>query len=145
MLKPQPKGPDGTYRAWRAELISGQVVGPFSYGGMRADDPNDTFRIRTGGSCVAWRVFAAWLNHHDTKAINSMDSLVEEDGRLPEALPAGFRFHPRQRGCRAESARGPGTNTRSNGKATLVQMATFGFYVPRWARAGLPASSPGCG
>ena len=26
-------------------------------------------------------MFAAWLNHHDTRSINTMDSLVAEDGR----------------------------------------------------------------
>ena len=35
MLKPQPKGPDGKYRAMASRFISGKLAGPFSYGGMR--------------------------------------------------------------------------------------------------------------
>src|SRR6185503_3002092 len=42
LLKTQPKGPNGDYRALASRWIEGKVVGPFSYRGMRNDDPNDT-------------------------------------------------------------------------------------------------------
>ena len=37
-------------------------------------------RTRTGASCAGLSVFAAWLNHQDTRSINSMDTLVTENG-----------------------------------------------------------------
>src|SRR5882724_1395807 len=81
MLKPQPKGADGAYRAMASRWIAGNVVGPFSYRGMRSDDPNDTVPHQDRRVLRGLAVFAAWLNHHDTRSINSLDTLVVENGR----------------------------------------------------------------
>ena len=92
---------------WRAAGSPVKLVGPFSYEGMRTDDPNDIIPHEDRRELRGSRVFAAWLNHHDTRSINSMDSLVEENGiPLPEALSAGFRLHPRQRWRRVRKSRG---------------------------------------
>jgi len=79
LLKDQPKGPDGAYRAMASKWISGQVVGPFSYEGMRSDDPNDIVPHQDRRELRGLRVFAAWLNHEDTRSVNSMDTLVSEN------------------------------------------------------------------
>src|SRR2546428_1053983 len=39
MLKSQPKGPDGAYRALASRWIEGDAVGPFSYRSARTDEP----------------------------------------------------------------------------------------------------------
>ena len=80
MLKSQPKQADGTYRAMASRYIAGQLAGPFRYQGMRTDDPNDTVSHEDRRELRGLGVFAAWLDHHDTKAVNSMDSLVNEQG-----------------------------------------------------------------
>jgi hypothetical protein len=59
MLKPQPKGPDGKYRAMASRFISGKLAGPFSYGGMRADDPNDIIPHEDRRELRGLGVFAA--------------------------------------------------------------------------------------
>ena len=42
--------------------------------------PNDIFPHEDRRELRGLSVFAAWLNHHDTRSINSMDTLVEENG-----------------------------------------------------------------
>jgi hypothetical protein len=80
MLKPQPKGTDGKYRAMASRFIAGNLVGPISYEGTRTDDPNDIVPHEDRRELRGLGVFAAWLNHHDTRSINSMDSLIVENG-----------------------------------------------------------------
>ena len=80
LLQAQPKGSDGTYRGLASRFIEGKLAGPFSYEGMRTDDPNDIFPHEDRRELRGLGVFAAWLNHHDTRSINSMDTLVEENG-----------------------------------------------------------------
>src|SRR4030095_13569163 len=78
LLRPQPKRPDGSLRALASRWLEGKVVGPFSYRGTRSDDPNDIVRHTDRRVLRGLGVFAAWLNHNDTKTINSLDTLVKE-------------------------------------------------------------------
>jgi hypothetical protein len=138
LLKPQPKGPDGKYRAMASRFISGKLAGPFSYGGMRADDPNDIIPHEDRRELRGLGVFAAWLNHHDTKAINSIDSLVKEnETRYLKHYLLDFGDILGSNGVEPKEA-WSGHEYTLNGKATLIQMVTFGLYVPRWARADYP-------
>lgn len=138
MLKPQPKGPDGKYRAMASRFIPGKLTGPFTYAGMRTDDPNDIIPHEDRRELRGLAVFAAWLNHHDTKAINSMDSLVEENGiRYLKHYLLDFGDILGSDGLRPKEA-WAGHEYTIECKSTLVQMATFGLYVPRWARADYP-------
>ena len=56
-------------------------MGPFEYHGTRADDPNDIHPHEHRRELRGNRVFAAWLNHDDSRAINTLDMLVKKDGR----------------------------------------------------------------
>jgi hypothetical protein len=51
------------------------------FNGRRPDDPNDAFPHERRRELRGLRVFAAWLNHDDARAINSIDTYVEEHGR----------------------------------------------------------------
>jgi hypothetical protein len=98
------KGPDGTKRPmteadideilstvdklnhneWLAissKFLSGKPVGPFDYRSRRDDDPNDTVDHEHRRELRGFYVFAAFLNHYDTKQHNSLDMYVTEDGR----------------------------------------------------------------
>ena len=138
MLRPQPKREDGTYRGMASRLIAGDLAGPFSYEGTRSDDPNDTVPHEDRRMLRGLAVFAAWLNHHDTKAINSMDSLVDENGqRYLKHYLLDFGDILGSDGIRPKYAWSGNTYT-VDGKDSLVGMVTFGFYLPRWARADYP-------
>jgi hypothetical protein len=80
-LRPFPRQADGSIRALASRYVPGTVVGQFKYNGRRPDDPNDLYPHERRRELRGMRVFAAWLNHDDARAINSIDSYVEEDGR----------------------------------------------------------------
>jgi hypothetical protein len=61
-------------------FITGITLGPFLYYGTRTDDPNDIVPHEDSRDLRGLYVFAAWLNHYDTTALNTLDTLVEENG-----------------------------------------------------------------
>lgn len=81
LLRMAAQDPDGSYRVIASKALGGKPVGPFLYEGTRPDDPNDIVPHEHRRELRALRVFAAWTNHVDSKAINSLDTLVEHGGR----------------------------------------------------------------
>jgi len=73
--------PDGSFRALASRYVPGTVVGNFKYAGRRPDDPNDLYPHERRRELRGMRVFAAWLQHDDARAINSLDTYVEAGGR----------------------------------------------------------------
>jgi hypothetical protein len=138
MLKAQPAGPDGFYRGLASRWVPGKVVGPFSYRGTRSDDANDTVPHQDRRMLRGLFVFASWLNHQDTRSINSMDTLVTENGRqyLKHYL-IDFGSILGSDGIGAKEA-WAGHEYTTGDKGALVQLATFGLYAPRWMRSDYP-------
>lgn len=81
LLRMAAREADGSYRVVASRAVEGRPVGPFLYVGTRPDDPNDIVPHEHRRELRGLRVFAAWTNHVDTKAINSLDTLVTQDGR----------------------------------------------------------------
>ena len=138
ILRDQPKSQDGSYRAMASRYVAGELVGPFSYEGMRSDDPNDIVPHQDRRELRGLGLFAAWLDHHDTRSINSMDSLVKENG-VPYLKHYLLDFGS----ILGSNGTGPkhpwsGHEYTIDGKGSLEQIATFGFDVPQWARAKYP-------
>jgi hypothetical protein len=73
--------PDGSYRVVASKALAGKPIGRIRFIGTRPDDPNDLVPHEDRRELRAYGVFAAWLNHVDAKAINSLDTLVTENGR----------------------------------------------------------------
>ncbi len=69
------------WRAISSSFLSGKPIGPFDYKGRRKDDPNDHIKHEERREIRGLEVFAAWLNHFDTKQHNSLDMFVEDDGK----------------------------------------------------------------
>jgi hypothetical protein len=80
-LATMPRRADGSIRALASLWVPGKVVGQFMFNGRRSDDPNDLFPHERRRELRGLRLFAAWLNHDDARAINSIDTFVEEHGR----------------------------------------------------------------
>jgi hypothetical protein len=72
--------PDGRIRAVASRILEGQPVGPHKFHGRRGDDPNDLFLHEHRRDLRGYRVFCAWLNHDDSRSVNTIDLYVGEPG-----------------------------------------------------------------
>ena len=79
-LKDRVRNQDGTIRVLASRFVQGTPVGQFRHHGTRGDDPNDIYPHEYHRQLRALRVFAAWLNHDDTKALNTLDAYIEGEG-----------------------------------------------------------------
>ena len=81
LLRVAAKLPNGKYRATLSRFADGKPLGYFKYYGTRPDDPNDIHPHEHRRELRGSRVFAAWLNHDDSRGLNSLDMLEGEQGR----------------------------------------------------------------
>ena len=98
VLAKTPREKEGLYRGMASLTIAGDIIGPFRYYGTRKDDPNDIVDHENRRDLRGLYVFAAWLNHTDSKSINSLDSGGRGRGTsIHQALPDRSRRHHGQR------------------------------------------------
>ncbi len=138
VLRRAHRDPDGSYRAVATEALPGRPVGGFLYEGTRPDDPNDVIPHENRRELRGLRVFSAWLNHTDAKAINSLDTVVEEGGR------SVVRHHLIDFNAALGSG-GIGLRERRDGHEYLAEIGpataalpAFGFHVRRWMTVDYP-------
>jgi len=81
ILRRVPHQADGCIRAVASKALDGRPVGPFKYYGTRADDANDIFPHEHRRVLRGLYVIAAWLNHDDSRSINTLDVFVSEGER----------------------------------------------------------------
>jgi len=132
LLKRANQEPDGSYRVVASRALPGKPVGRVRFFGTRSDDPNDIVAHENRRELRGYGVFAAWLNHVDAKSINSLDTLVTENGRS----------HVRHNLIDFGSALGSGGVGPADywaGEESLVepagvakQLVGFGFSFPKW-------------
>ncbi len=68
-------------RALLSRQTPGRTLGPFSYRGVRVDDPNDRIPHERRRTLRALWVFEAWLNNSDVRRQNTLDTFIEVDRR----------------------------------------------------------------
>jgi hypothetical protein len=132
LLERVDQEPDGSYRVVASRALEGKPVGRIRFHGTRPDDPNDIVPHEDRRELRAYGVFAAWLNHVDAKAINSLDTLVSTGGR------SFVRHHLIDFGSSLGSG-GVGPADHWAGSQYLVepadigrQMIGLGFTYPKW-------------
>ena len=81
ILRGAARKANGRYRASASPFAEGRYLGPFLHYGTRPDDPNDVVPHEHRRELRGNRVFSAWINHDDSRAGNSLDMLVDRDGR----------------------------------------------------------------
>ena len=138
-LRRAERNPDGSYRVILAEGLPGKSLEGFKYEGTRSDDPNDVIPHENRRELRGLRVFSAWVNHTDAKAINSLDTLITESGR------ATVRHHLIDFNATLGSA-GIGLRERRDGYEYLAEvppsfkaLPAFGFYVRPWLTIDYPS------
>jgi hypothetical protein len=145
VLETAARLPNGKYRAVARKMPKGEGVGTFRYFGTRPDDPNDIFPHEHRRELRGARVFAAWLNHDDSRGINSKDILVTENGRryvkhfmydFNSILGSGNQMPQKYRS---------GNEYRFDADEAFKTLITFGLYVRPWARYDYPDAPPAVG
>jgi hypothetical protein len=123
----------------------GKDLGQFEYHGTRTDDPNDIHPHEHRRELRANRVFSAWLGHDDSRALNTLNMLVEQNGRahvrhymydfgailgsatqFPDAAPSGHEYY-------------------LDKGSSLAALASIGLVVPSYLRANYPDMPPSAG
>jgi hypothetical protein len=138
ILKRVHQSADGRYRAVASKQLHGSPLGPFQYWGTRPDDPNDIFPHEHRRELRGLRVFAAWLNHDDSRAINTLDMLVGQPGRRyvrHYLIDFGSTL-----GSGSVSAQKPraGWEYVWEPGSTLKRIATLGLWDKNWIRVEYP-------
>ena len=137
ILSPRRKGEKG-YRAMASRFIQGQLVGPFRFHGVRTDDPNDVVAHEHRRDLRGLAVFCAWLGHNDAKSLNSLDSVVEQDGlRYIRHYLIDFGGILGSDSFTAKSPRA-GNEYMFSWNYAAKQFFSLGLYVPKWMRADYP-------
>ncbi len=132
-----PKTSDGRYRGTASLALPGKPVGPPRYYGTRADDPNDIVPHEHRRDQRALHVPAAWVAHDDSRAINNLDVVAEENG------VKFIRHFQLDFGSTLGSASQKANSPRSgiyffDLKQSAANLFSLGLYVPYWQRANFP-------
>jgi hypothetical protein len=132
-----PKTRDRPYRATASLALPGKDIGPPRYYGVRSDDPNDVVPHEHRRDQRALHVIDAWVDHDDSRAINSIDILVSEGGRQ------FVRHYQLDFGSTLGSATEKPNSPRSGAyffdwKESAKQLFTLGLVPPYWAFARYP-------
>jgi hypothetical protein len=138
LLAKAARNPDGSYRVVASKAVEGKPLGPFRYYGTRPDDPNDIFSHEHRRELRGMRVYAAWLNHDDSRSINSLDTLIRKDGRgLVKHHLIDFGSTLGSGSTQAQKPRA-GNEYIWEARPTFLTMLTLGFYVRPWIKVDYP-------
>jgi hypothetical protein len=124
--------PNGKYRATLSRFAEGRPLGYFKYYGTRPDDPNDIHPHEHRRELRGNRVFSAWLNHDDSRGINSLDML---EGPKGQQYIRHYMFDFGSiMGSGSTIAQVPraGNEYILEWEPALKTLATFGLYVRPW-------------
>jgi hypothetical protein len=145
VLRRAARQPNGKYRVLVSRFADGKPLGNFRYYGTRPDDPNDIVPHEHRRELRAARVFGAWLNHDDSRGVNSLDMLVPAaNGNAVKhymfdfgsIMGSGTVFAQRHR---------PGNEYILEWKPGWLTLATLGLYARPWMRIDYPETPPSVG
>ena len=130
--------PNGHYRVLVSRFAPGTPLGNFRYYSRRPDDPNDLVAHEHRRELRGARVFGAWLNHDDSRGINSLDMLETANGRgwikhymfdFGSILGSGTVYAQRHRS---------GNEYIFEQKPGWLSLVTLGLYVRPWMTIDYP-------
>ncbi len=127
------RGPhEGKIRAVASLYVPGQPIGPFKYYGRRKGDRNDFIRHEHRRELRGFRVISAWVNHHDSRSINTLDTVVEEHGvRHVRHYLIDFGSTLGSAATKSKSAR-EGNAPLFDFRSAAANFASLGLYFRHW-------------
>ena len=137
--------PNGRYRVLASRFAEGRPLGNFRYYGTRPDDPNDIVPHEDRRELRGARVFGAWLNHDDSRGVNSLDMLQSDGPRryvkhymfdFGSIMGSGTVFAQRHRA---------GNEYIVDWAPGWLTLATFGLYTRDWLHIDYPDVPPAVG
>jgi hypothetical protein len=138
VLRRSARQPNGRYRALASKFVEGKDLGNFRYYGTRPDDPNDIVPHEHRRELRGARVFGAWLNHDDSRGVNSLDFLTTDGDRkyvkhymfdFGSIMGSGTAFAQRHRA---------GNEYIYEARPGWLTLATLGFYTRPWMHIDYP-------
>jgi hypothetical protein len=145
VLRRAARQANGKYRVLVSRFADGRELGNFRYYNTRPDDPNDIVAHEHRRELRAARVFGAWLNHDDSRGVNSLDMLVEEaDRRYVKHYMFDFGSIMGS-GTIFPQAHRPGNEYILEWKPGWLTLATLGLYARPWTRISYPEAPPAAG
>ena len=123
---------DASYRMLASRAIPGRVLGGFKYFGTRPDDANDVIPHEHRRVLRALQVFGAWTNLTDSKAGNTLDTLLTENGKSyvrHYLQDVGSTFGT---GALEAHDYDEGFEYIIEGSPAWKRLLTFGFYPRPW-------------
>jgi hypothetical protein len=145
VLRRAPRLPNGRYRVLVSRFADGAPLGNFRYYGTRPDDPNDIVPHEDRRELRGARVFGAWLNHDDSRGVNSLDMLQTDGNRryvkhymfdFGSILGSGTIFPQRHRA---------GNEYIVDWAPGWLTLATLGLYTRPWLHIDYPDVPPSVG
>jgi len=136
---------NGKFRVLVSRFATGEYRGNFRYYGTRPDDPNDIVAHEHRRELRGARVFGAWLNHDDSRGVNSLDFLETAGGKrfvrhymfdFGSILGSGTVFAQRHRA---------GNEYIFEQKPGWLTLATLGLYTRPWLHIDYPPQPPSIG
>jgi hypothetical protein len=139
------KLPNGRYRATLSRFAEGKPLGYFKYFGTRPDDPNDIVPHEHRRELRANRVVASWVNHDDSRGINSLDMLDGPAGR--QAIRHYMFDFGSSLGSGSTAPQVPraGNEYIVEWKPAMLTAATLGLWVRPWIKVDYPKVAPSVG
>ncbi len=132
VLRRTKKKPNGKYRVLASRFAEGRPAGNFRYYGTRPDDPNDIVPHEHRRELRGARVFGAWLNHDDSRGVNSLDFIVGDKGhRWVKHYMFDFGSIMGSGTIRAQAHRA-GNEYIFEWTPGWLTLATLGFYTRPW-------------
>jgi hypothetical protein len=145
VLEHAARQPNGSYRVIVSRFADGKPLGHFRYHGTRPDDPNDIVRHEHRRELRGNRVFAAWLNHDDSRSLNSLD-MLDSEGGTPHVKHYMFDFGSIMGSGTVYAQRHrPGNEYIFEWKPGWATLATLGLYVRPWMLIDYPKVPPAVG
>jgi hypothetical protein len=138
VLRRAHRSADGSYRAVAARGLPGKILEGFQYYGTRPDDPNDLVPHEHRRELRALKVFGAWTNLVDMKAGNTLDTVVQENGRgivRHYLQDVGSTFGVGANGPRDYDE---GWEHLYEGDPMWKRLVSLGFYLRPWQKADYP-------